>query len=580
MGRDTLFRRARRLPDLFACLLAGFLSALPAAPAAAESGITLAVADWVPDRNPTYGGWGVVPAGQSVASPLAWTRDADRLAVPPGDYDVYWTQDYLNRDRPLLLATNVRVAADELTTVAADSGLRLALADWVPPPNPNYGWWGAVPAGGAADAPVNWTRSAAALLLPPGAYDVYWVQEYVTRDRPVLLAAGVAVTAGAVTTVAADSGLRLALADWVPPLDPNYGWWGAVPAGGAADAPVNWTRSEAALLLPPGAYDVYWVQNYATRGRPLLLASGVTVAAGAPTAVPADAAIRLDVAPGTPPLDGNSGWWGAAPSGRGPDERVNWWVGTVAEPLLLPPGTYDVYWAPARGDAPQRLAESVTLAAGEIVVASVGGIAAQPAAPAERDPPSGGGSAEAVDTILDSDDFSDPASGWTTGARGLAQIGYGQDDYRIVFFGPSVIVLGSSDVVVGDGFVEIDTLIAPGSGTHPYGLFVRGQDDRNFHAFVVGADSSYAAFHVRGGAFGMDSPPDAWLPAGAYHAGKVNRLSVRADGDELRYFVNGQHVVTIPTALWPSGKAGVIAAKPDRGWAEIRFDNWRVTVLE
>lgn len=72
---------------------------------------------------------------------------------------------------------------------------------------------------------------------------------------------------------------------WVPERDHVNGWWRAVPAGGSPAERVNWSRSDGIILLPPGAYDLYWVQDYATRNHPLLLAARVEVASGAPTTV-------------------------------------------------------------------------------------------------------------------------------------------------------------------------------------------------------------------------------------------------------------------------------------------------------
>ena len=313
------------------------------------TGITLAVADWVPARDKDYGGWGVVAAGGSIETPLQWTKDAPSLKLGPGSYDVYWVQDYDTRDKPILLAKGVTVEADKLTTVNVDSGVRIEIAAWVPVRDKDYGWWGAASVGSTtADEPVktgqmvNWTKSADALLLPPGDYDVYWVQDYDTRDTPILLTGRVKVEAGTPATVTADSGVRIEIAAWVPPRDKDYGWWGAAVAGGPPDKRVNWTKSADALLLPPGNYDVYWVQDYDTRDTPIQLASAVSVGAGKVETVGAKSGMRLDVADWVPARDKDYGWWGAVKAGDPADKRVNWSKG--ADALLLPAGVYDVYW--------------------------------------------------------------------------------------------------------------------------------------------------------------------------------------------------------------------------------------------
>src|SRR3990172_502942 len=85
-----------------------------------------------------------------------------------------------------------------------------------------------------SDRPLHWTRSATALLLVPGEYDIYWVQDNDNSGNPLRLAAGVKVDSGQVPSVRADSGVKLEVASWVPQRNGSYGWWGAVRDGDRA----------------------------------------------------------------------------------------------------------------------------------------------------------------------------------------------------------------------------------------------------------------------------------------------------------------------------------------------------------
>jgi hypothetical protein len=193
--------------------------------------------------------------------------------------------------------------SQQMNLLAQEPGIRLEVASWVPE-RTSDGWWGAVPTGGSPDERVNWSNRYDALVLPPATYDVYWVQEYAKRGRPLLLASGVEVEPGEPATIDVDTGIRLEVAGWVPTRS-GHGWWGAVPAGAGPDERVNWSNRYDALVLPPGTYDVYWVQEYAKRGRPLLLASGVEVEPGAPATVGVD----TGVAKGGPPPSLDSPHW-------------------------------------------------------------------------------------------------------------------------------------------------------------------------------------------------------------------------------------------------------------------------------
>lgn len=64
-------------------------------------------------------------------------------------------------------------------------------------------------------------------------------------------------------------------------------------------------------------------------------------------------------------LLGNEGWWGAAVAGAGPDHLVNR-SSDVLRTLLLPPGTYDIWWQVGPETAPQLKASGVVVEPGRI----------------------------------------------------------------------------------------------------------------------------------------------------------------------------------------------------------------------
>ncbi len=239
------------------------------------------------------------------------------------------------------------------------------MASWVPPRDASNGWWGVAPAGQGVNKKTKFTNTDDALDLPPGQYDVYWAQDYDHGSSPMLIAKDVAVGDQGRVALKVDSGLQLDVASWVPGLDPSNGWWGAVPTGQKPDKRINWMNAPGALLLPPGAYDVYWVGDYGHGSSPMLLAKGVSVEAGAgPVKLEANSGLEVVAASWVAPLDPSNGWWGAVPTGQKPSKRVNWT--NAPGPLLLPPGSYDVYWAQDydHGASPMLLAKGMAVKAG------------------------------------------------------------------------------------------------------------------------------------------------------------------------------------------------------------------------
>jgi hypothetical protein len=258
-------------------------------------------------------------------------------------------------------------ATDGATTVAGAPGIRLDVASWVPKRDATYGWWGVAPAGQSPDKKTKFSNTDDALDLPPGQYDVYWVQDYDHGSSPLLMAKNVNVTGQGRVALRVDSGVQLDLASWAPKLDPSYGWWGAVAAGEKPNKRINWMNTPGALLLPPGEYDVYWAQDYDHGSTPILIAPAVAVEPGAgPIRLSVDSGLQVKAAPWVAPLDSSYGWWGAVEAGQKPDRRVNWTHSAPA--IVVPPGEYDVYWQQDydHGSRPLLLAAKVKVAQGQL----------------------------------------------------------------------------------------------------------------------------------------------------------------------------------------------------------------------
>ena len=135
------------------------------------------------------------------------------------------------------------------------TGITLVISDILPPWGAGGGW-AALPADTFSAKGLTLTTDNS-INLPAGTYDIYWAQDAEHANAPMQLAADVVVAAGTMTEIAVNTGIRLLVDDWVPPLDPVNGYFEAVLNDGR-DAVTNWTRGTDPLLLPPGVYDFYW----------------------------------------------------------------------------------------------------------------------------------------------------------------------------------------------------------------------------------------------------------------------------------------------------------------------------------
>jgi hypothetical protein len=326
---------------------------------AVDSGVVVQLDASLPALG-DWGWWGLSVAGQPAAQRVTWTHDLKALAVPPGEYDVYWTQDSEHNGNPLLLQKSLKIDAGRVAHLKLDSGLRLSVGDGLPPIG-DWGWWGVARAGDQRGNRVHWTRPPGALLLPAGLYDLYWVQDADHASAPLPWARGVEIRCGQVVQLSIDSGIRVEQSAKLPPIG-SWGWWAIVKAGDSPQRRLHWAQTPGVLPCPKGDYDIYWAQDGDHQSAPIKWAAGIAVTPGTVTSVTVDSGIELEHTIQLKPL-GSWGWWGAAPAGTTPERRVNW----AKEPgaIALPPGTYDVYWA-SEGSQPNIVAAAVEVRAGTI----------------------------------------------------------------------------------------------------------------------------------------------------------------------------------------------------------------------
>jgi len=343
-------------------------AALFTAPVLAQNapgtGIALSLAQWLePWEGEAGGGWMYVPAGQAAKSPRPIVDRS--AAVAPGVYDVYWIQNA--EMAPLLIAEDVAVAEGAVTNVRVATGLTLEIANWVEPRDARNGWLGAILPTSASFDFVNLTRTGRSMFLPPGRYDLFFMQDE-TDDIPAIWLGTFDIEApfgGLGFEFGTDAGGNIAVVRTLP--------GGPAEAGGveAGDVLVaidgiqlaGLALEDAAALLRGNAGTDIVLTVSRGKGRHFDLALTRNLVEPAPI-VRATGGIRLSLPSGVTIAPG--GWWGVAFEGEGAGELVNWANGTAATPLLVGPATYDVYWNPDGNGEAELVAAGVAVA-GQLV---------------------------------------------------------------------------------------------------------------------------------------------------------------------------------------------------------------------
>lgn len=282
--------------------------------------------------------WGVIAQteGDEGAEPVQWLREVaakSRSAqLPPGQYRLQLRPRWIHC-QTITWPEPIVVEAGKFAEVNAQCGVALTLPDEV---GDVYGW-GLVAADEAAE-PVQWLKEGDAALrtvvVPPGKYRLQIRPAWI-HCQTVTWPDVIEVKPGTVSTVVADSGVRLAL-----PMEENdsYGW-GVVSADEEA-ASIQWFKEGDAAtriaLLPPGKYRLQtrptWL-NCETITWP----EPFEVTAGAFTPITIGSGVKLT----TPKQMDEMYGWGLVTADQAA-ERVQWFQGGDAKfrTAIVPPGKY------------------------------------------------------------------------------------------------------------------------------------------------------------------------------------------------------------------------------------------------
>lgn len=162
-----------------------------------DTGIQLERGKGIPAQLPT-GWWGATLPGQAPVRRVNWTASSDRLLLPPGEYDVYWT--YGRGHLAVRIARGVTVKAKSWSPVHIKSGLSVKLSPALPKIHKDKGWVAAAIAGTDDLVDLRYGKDTnIPLVLPAGSYDLLIQSDEKTPPRRA--ATGIVVKAGSVAQV-------------------------------------------------------------------------------------------------------------------------------------------------------------------------------------------------------------------------------------------------------------------------------------------------------------------------------------------------------------------------------------------
>ncbi len=174
------------------------------------------------------------------------------------------------------------------------------------------------------------------------------------------------------------------------------------------------------------------------------------------------------------------------------------------------------------------------------------------------------------------DDFSDPDSGWKSGASNDYVRGYQQGKYYLRIDTDDWLVWVTAGKSYKDVTLRI-TALSEETRDNTYGLICRANKNR-FYYFAISADGFYGIYrHEADGKLTPLTGPAMQRHTAIHTDGSANYIEARCIGQQLTLIVNGQTLTTVEDTILRRGQIGLAGSKGrDDRPAIIWFDDLEV----
>ncbi|MGQ0602010.1 MAG: hypothetical protein ACT4QE_09985 [Anaerolineales bacterium] len=185
--------------------------------------------------------------------------------------------------------------------------------------------------------------------------------------------------------------------------------------------------------------------------------------------------------------------------------------------------------------------------------------------------------------VLLVDDFSDPSSGWATGADTDGSLDYERGQYAFRVQTGSYFTWGNLSRREFDNVrieVEVDNQSASTEPT--FGVICHYQDSANFYYAGFGSDGYYAIVRSEDGADTFLSAERAeWAPSDAITTNAdAYTLAVECANGTITLQVDGAVIASAEDATFASGQIGLFVLTFDQPEAHVRFDNLQISEVK
>lgn len=183
-------------------------------------------------------------------------------------------------------------------------------------------------------------------------------------------------------------------------------------------------------------------------------------------------------------------------------------------------------------------------------------------------PPSG--------TVLFSDTFLSPESGWSTRNQNGSYVIYQADGLRFFIDQPNVDFYSKPGYEFADVRIEVEAIKVDGPDDNSYGIICRMQDEKNYYAFVISSDGYAGVFRVQEGVYQLINSGTMEFAPSVRQGQAINYLVATCQGSQLSFDINGESQFVIKDDQLKVGDVGLIAGSFEESGVDIFFDNLTV----
>lgn len=179
----------------------------------------------------------------------------------------------------------------------------------------------------------------------------------------------------------------------------------------------------------------------------------------------------------------------------------------------------------------------------------------------------------------------DAPGNWRTGSDADVEGEVRDGVYDFLVKADQLIIWTTAGEEFADGEYEVEAVQVEGPLDNGYGMLFRADDENdNFYLFEISGDGYVWIGRYRDGGEQEAEPliGGGWQESEAVNQGLdvLNKLSVRAEGGNLIFTVNGFEVGRVTDTTFRSGDIGLMVRTLGLGGVRVQFDNFKVTPID